>query len=87
MDFPCRSHAYEDLEKQVPTSKDNSMTHHFQLDQSPLFYVGLFHGYHKLYAFLVNVDDVSLEATSDFAMSAAVFLAEKILGQGQRDPT
>jgi hypothetical protein len=74
LDFPCETKGYEDLEKQVPISTGDSMAHRFQLDLSPLFYAGLFHGYYRLYTFFVSAADVPLEAKSDFAMSTAVFL-------------
>ena len=78
MDCPFEPHEYEKLEETVAIGDTDPIGEFLQLDESPLFYAGLFHGYYKLYVFLVELPDASDEDKADFAMSTAVFLAEKL---------
>jgi hypothetical protein len=87
-DSPCETVEYEQLKRDVPISENESLREYLQLDKPPLFYAGLFHGYRKLHRFFANVPDemdVSLEQKADYAMSTAVFLADKIVSRKESE--
>lgn len=79
MDCPCELQEYDTLELTMPIRDRDAIDDYLRLDKSPTYYAGLFHGYYKLHAFLSEVPDVTDEQRADFAMSAAVFLADKLV--------
>lgn len=83
MDCPCEPHEYQKLELIFPISDEAEAGRYIHLDKPPLFYAGLFHGYYKLYAFLAEDSDATNEDNAAYAMSIAMFLAEKIVSSSE----